>query len=391
MGIRQTFILSLKSIIQNKMRSFLTMLGMIIGVAAVIALISLVQSFQDEMNASFDSMGANQIMVSVQQNGNKLVTEDEMFQLAEDNSDLVVGVSPTVSVSSRPKYETEQLYRTSVTGVAETYYKLKELELADGRFLQYSDVLSGHNNCVVGSFIVSELFDGENPIGEKIKIGNHNFTIVGVLTEESDSEEGSSDDCVYIPYTVATVMNGTRDVNSYYFAAVDQDRVEQAKEAFEDYLYEYYQDDDYYTVTTLTQILDAINSVMNMMSSLLGGIAGISLLVAGIGIMNIMLVSVTERVKEIGIRKSMGARKRDIMSQFVIEAAATSTIGGVIGIILGDIATRQLGKLFGMNAASSLESIILSFGISVAIGVIFGYLPANKAAKLNPIDALRSE
>lgn len=391
MGISQAFILSIRSIFQNKMRSFLTMLGMIIGVAAVIALISLVQSFQDEMMRSFDEMGTNQIIVSVQQNGNKLPEPEEMFELAEENSDLFLGVSPTVSSAAQAKVGTETTSRTSVTGVAETYFELKKLELVDGRFLQYADILNGHHNCVVGSFIVSELFDGENPIGKQLKLNGNTFTIVGVLTEEADSEEGSGDDCIYIPYTVASVMNYSRDVNNYYFAAPDQETVESAKEVLEDYLYDYYQDEDYYTITTLTQMLEQINTLMGTMSAMLGGIAGISLLVAGIGIMNIMLVSVTERTKEIGIRKSMGARKKDIMRQFVIEAGATSTIGGVIGIILGDVATRQFGKLIDLEAAASVNAILLAFGISVAIGVIFGYLPANKAAKLNPIDALRSE
>lgn len=391
MGISQAFLLSLRSIVQNKMRSFLTMLGMIIGVAAVIALISLVQSFQNEMTSSFDEMGTNQVIVSVQQNGNKLVQPEEMFEIAEEHSDLLLGVSPTVTTSAQPKRGTETTSRTSITGVAETYFDLKSLELVDGRFLQYTDILNSHHNCVVGSFIVSELFDGENPIGEKIKLNDVTFTIVGVLTEEADSEEGSSDDCIYIPYTIASVMNLSRDVNSYYFAAVNQEAVESAKAVLEDYFYEYYQDEDYYTVTTLTQLLETINTLMGTMSAMLGGIAGISLLVAGIGIMNIMLVSVTERTREIGIRKSMGARKKDIMRQFVMEAGATSTIGGVIGIILGDLATRQIGKLIDLEAAASMNAILLAFGISVAIGVIFGYLPANKAAKLNPIDALRSD
>ena len=217
------------------------------------------------------------------------------------------------------------------------------------------------------------------------------FTVVGVLTEESDSEEGSSDDCIYIPYPVAATMNYSRDVTNYYFVATDQDTVETAKAMLETYFYDYYQDEDAYNITTLTQMLEMINTLMGTMSAMLGGIAGISLLVAGIGIMNIMLVSVTERTREIGIRKSMGARKKDIMRQFVMEAGATSTIGGVVGILLGAEATRLIGKLIDLDAAASMNAVILAFGISVAIGVVFGYLPANKAAKLNPIDALRSE
>ncbi|MGN0243982.1 MAG: ABC transporter permease [Lachnospiraceae bacterium] len=391
MSILQAFKLAVTSIFQNKMRSFLTMLGMIIGVGAVIALISVVQGFSDEMMATFEELGTNQVVVRVMENGNKIVTEDDMFEFAEENSEYFLGVSPTVSVSAQVKVDTDTVTTTSITGVAENYAELKDLELSSGRFLQYADVLKRHRYCVVGSYIVSELFDGQNPIGERIKLNQYYYEIVGVLKEESDSEEGSSDDAIYIPYTTACDQNQNRTINSYYMSAVDTDTVEDAKTVIEDFLYSYYVDEDYYRVTTLVSMLDQIDQIMGMMSTMLGGIAGISLLVAGIGIMNIMLVSVSERTREIGIRKSMGARKKDIMRQFVLEAGATSSIGGVLGIILGCILTRFIGNVIGMNANATMSSILMSFGISVAIGVIFGYMPANKAANLNPIDALRSE
>jgi putative ABC transport system permease protein len=186
-------------------------------------------------------------------------------------------------------------------------------------------------------------------------------------------------------------LSKSSDISSYTFAVIDTDSVEAAEELLDNYLYDIMKNEELYNITSMTELLDAINSMTNMLSAVLGGIAGISLLVAGIGIMNIMLVSVVERTKEIGIRKSLGAKKRDIMSQFVIEAIAISTTGGIIGIIIGSVATKTLGSAFGIEAAPTTGAILLAFFVSAGIGVAFGYMPANKAAKLNPIDALRSE
>jgi putative ABC transport system permease protein len=186
-------------------------------------------------------------------------------------------------------------------------------------------------------------------------------------------------------------MSGSANISAYTFATADASYVDQGKILLDDYLYSIMKNEDLYNISTMAELLDMVNEMTGMLSSILGGIAGISLLVAGIGIMNIMLVSVVERTKEIGIRKSLGAKKRDILWQFVIEAATISTIGGVIGILLGYAATRTLGNAFGLEAAPTVGSIIMAFGVSAAIGIGFGYMPANKAAKLNPIDALRSE
>ena len=238
---------------------------------------------------------------------------------------------------------------------------------------------------------MDELFDGTVDIGDTIRIGGQVFTIVGIQKEEADSEENSTDDNIYIPYSNAVRLAGSADISSYIFAANDTDHIDESEARLDNVLYEIMKDEDLYNITSMTELLDAISSMTTMLSSILGGIAGISLLVAGIGIMNIMLVSVIERTKEIGIRKSLGAKKRDISGQFVIEAVLISCLGGMIGIVIGSVATIMLGNAFGLEAVPTLNSILLSFGVSAAIGIGFGFMPANKAASLNPIDALRSE
>ena len=194
-----------------------------------------------------------------------------------------------------------------------------------------------------------------------------------------------------MPYSCAAKMTRNANISSYTFATADMNHTDEAKTAIDDFLMEIFKDEDLYRITAMSELLDSLNSMIAMMSMLLGGIAGISLLVAGVGVMNIMLVSVTERTREIGIRKALGAKKRTIMQQFVIEAAVTSSIGGVIGIVIGSVATTVIGTAMGMNATPTPSAVAVSFSVSVGIGLLFGYMPANRAANLNPIDALRSE
>jgi putative ABC transport system permease protein len=278
-----------------------------------------------------------------------------------------------------------------VTGVGEDYFSLNGKDLAWGRSVTYADIKNRSNICVLGTYLVDELYAGIINAGDTIRIDGQIFTIVGVIEEQADSMEGSSDDGIYIPYSVACRLAKNANISSYTFIAKDSDHVDAAETALDNYLYGIMKDEDLYSIMNMAALLDIINQMTSMMSGVLGGIAGISLLVAGIGIMNIMLVSVVERTKEIGIRKSLGAKRRDIMWQFVIEAASISMLGGLIGILIGSLATTTLGSLFGIEAAPTSSSILLAFCVSAAIGIGFGYAPANKAARLNPIDALRSE
>lgn len=392
----KSFHLALKSILANKMRSFLTMLGIIIGVAAVIILVGLVNGQMSFMRDSFADMGTNQVTVRLTNLSTRSVSADDMYEFYDDNSQYFDKMSPNVSVSATVKSGSESMTSTTVTGVSEEYLDLIGQELEAGRFLQYSDIASRQKVCVIGYYLADELYGGAaNAVGGTIKINGESYQIVGTVerqTSESDAvTEGGSDDFLYMPYTTGVKLARNGTINNYTFTVIDTDQTELVKQAFEDFLYPIFQNEDLYTVTAMSEMLDSLDSMISMMSMLLGGIAGISLLVAGVGVMNIMLVSVTERTREIGIRKSLGAKKRTIMQQFVIEAALTSTIGGVIGIILGCILTTVIGNLMGMNAVPTMGSIVLSFSVSVGIGLIFGYCPASRAASLNPIEALRSD
>jgi ABC-type antimicrobial peptide transport system, permease component len=389
MSLSQAFKLAMRSIVGSKMRSFLTMLGMIIGVGSVIAIAGLGAGVSDYMVQKLSDMGTNLLTVSITSTDTRKVSVDKMYQFAKDNSSLITDVSPMVTSKYTIKHGDDSLDAT-VYGVSEGYFNMKNYKVSLGRFLQYMDISARKNVCVVGSYIVNELYDGTVHIGDEIKINGKLYTIVGVQEELADSEENSTDDVVYIPYTNASRMSNAV-ISSYSIAAKDTDSVESVKTILDTYLYSIMKDEDLYNINTMTEMLDTINSMVSTFSLVLSGIAAISLVVAGIGIMNIMLVSVVERTKEIGIRKSLGAKKKDILRQFVIEAAVISTIGGCIGIFIGAFGTTELGNQFGVSATPPLNSILLAFGISMAIGVGFGYLPANKAAKLNPIDALRSD
>ena len=389
----QSFKLAMKSIWSNKMRSFLTMLGIIIGVASVIILVSLVNAYMSYMTDSFSSMGTNQITVNMINLSSRSVSDEEMYEFYSEQGEVFDEISPMVSISGAIKHGNDSMTSTSITGVSEAYLSIKGWELQYGRNLQYGDMTGRHKVCVIGTYVADELYgSAENAYGETLKINGYAFTIVGVAAQQEDEmEEGGTDDFVWMPYTRAVKMARNSNINNYVFTVSDLSQATAAKSQIESFLYERFKDEDLYTVTAMSEMLDELNSMIAMVSAGLGGIAGISLLVAGVGVMNIMLVSVTERTREIGIRKALGARKRVIMQQFVIEAAVTSSLGGILGIILGSVVTSAVGKLAGLSASPTPAAVLVSFGVSVGIGLLFGYMPANRAAGLNPIDALRSD
>lgn len=394
MNAFQCFILALKSLATSKIRALLTMLGMIIGVAAVIIIMSLGNGVTNEVSDAFDSIGTNTITVNIMGRGSsRTISDDEMYEMASENSDSIKAISPTVNVSSNVRIGAES-YSPAMTGVGEDYLTVKSLEMAEGRFINYIDIKENKMVCVVGAYYNSaEAFDGE-ALGSMLKINGYNFTVVGVMKNQSDAweDDGSSDNMVLVPYsTAAKLLSRTSQITSYTVLAQNEDTVSAAKLAIENVLYKKFSDENAYVVISMAEKLEEVTGVMDTMVIALALIAGISLLVAGIGIMNIMLVSVAERTREIGIRKALGAKPGHIKLQFVIEAGTTSTIGGVIGIVLGIVFARILGNAVGMDCTPTISSIATSFGVSVMIGVVFGFLPANKAATLNPIDALRND
>lgn len=392
----QSFKMALRSIWGNKMRSFLTMLGIIIGVGAVIILVSIVNGYMSYMIESFTSMGVNRITVSYVAMPSRSIDVDEFYDFYMENSDLYQQMTPTVSVSATVKHGLDTMDSTSVGGYGEEYLDIMGYGIGAGRSLLYSDMASRQKVAFIGDYVAEELYgSAENAVGETIKINGDAYTVIGVAerqTEDTaDFDDGCTDDFVWIPYSRAVKLSRNANITSYIFTSWDTDNTDACTEALESFLYDHLLNENLYTVTAMSSLLDSLNEQIGMMSMMLGGIAGISLLVAGVGVMNIMLVSVTERTREIGIRKALGAKRRVILQQFIIEAAVTSTIGGVIGIIFGALCSTGIGSLIGIEAPPTVGAVIVSFSVSVGIGLIFGFMPASRASKLSPIDALRSD
>lgn len=393
MNFTKTIGLAFSSIMTNKLRSFLTMLGIIIGVAAVIILVSLMDGITGQISNAFESFGMNNITVSITSRGStRFVEPDDLYELIDENPDLFAYCSPKITTSANIKSPNDSSNSyASVTGIDETYDEIDGLVTEQGRFLQYVDIDKSLKVCVIGTYYEKEYYGKGKAIDKTIKINGEPYTIIGVLEESAGSEENSSDQCIYIPYTNASKLSRNTSIGTYVVSMKDANTMDQSKAVLEAKLTEILGSSDYYNLIATREILDEMNKIMDTLKGSLILIAGISLLVGGIGIMNIMLVSVTERTKEIGIRKSLGAKKRHIKQQFVVEAGTISGIGGVIGILLGGIVAYAIGVLMNITVIPSVAAITVAFSVSVGIGVIFGFLPAKNAANLNPIDALRFE
>ena len=389
--IYETFREAIQNIWSNKFRTLLTMLGIIIGVMAVMVIVGLGNGMTTSIQNEFADMGTNLLTVQIMGYGSRSVKVKDFYELVEKNSDVLSG---TVKVGT----DDDSYSSTSVKGVSEVYLNMGGYTIAQGRPLNYVDMDANKKVCMVGDYISRVGYSG-NAIGQSIKIGREWYTIVGVLEAKIDdpsNQEGSSDDCIFVPYTTAMRVSGISTASSYAVLVSDEKNISKGKAIIENGLQELLHSDSGYMVISLSEMLDMMTSMVNMVVTVLTAIAAISLLVGGIGIMNIMMVSVTERTREIGIRKALGAKERTILSLFVVEAGTTSALGGIIGIGLGytvsALATKVLAVIMTdmpITVTPTAGSIAVAFGISVGIGVLFGYLPAKRAARLNPIEALR--
>ena len=398
--IYETFREAIQNIWSNKFRTLLTMLGIIIGVMAVMVIVGLGNGMTTSIQDEFADMGTNLLTVQIMGYGSRSVKVKDFYELVEKNSDVLGAVSPSISMSGTVKVgaDDDSYSNTSVKGVSEVYLNMGGYTITQGRPLNYVDMDANKKVCMVGDYI-SRVGYGGNAIGQSIKIGREWYTIVGVLEAEIDDpsdQEGSSDDCIFVPYTTAMRVSGISTASSYAVLVSDEENISKGKAIIENGLQELLHSDSGYMVISLSEMLDMMTSMVNMVVTVLTAIAAISLLVGGIGIMNIMMVSVTERTREIGIRKALGAKERTILSLFVVEAGTTSALGGIIGIGLGYIVSTVATKVLAVimtdmpiTVTPTAGSIAVAFGISVGIGVLFGYLPAKRAARLNPIEALR--
>jgi putative ABC transport system permease protein len=392
MGFFQAYKMAIKSIRSNKVRSFLTMLGVIIGVSSVIAAVGFAQGSTKSITDTISSMGTNLIQVNIMgRNSNRNVTYSQIKEFSEENSGDIAAVAPQSNSSATVKYGTNTR-DTSVLGTSPDYQIIRSVGVQSGRFLIQNDLDNMQKVAVVGTAVVNDIFEGKDPLGEKIKINGQLFTVVGVLEEKDGGQDEGSDDIVIIPVSVSQRLFRSGTIRNFAIQATSPDTVESAMEKLEEFLTKTYKSSDAFRVFNQAEMLENLNSMTGTMTAVLAGIAAISLIVGGIGIMNIMLVSVTERTREIGIRKAIGAKRKNILVQFLIEAIILTGFGGVMGVAIGiSIIHFIIGGFELVPEVYSIPWILLSFGISLGVGVTFGLFPAYKAASLNPIEALRSE
>ena len=389
--------MSVSNILGNRMRSFLTMLGIIIGVAAIIALMTIVQGARDTMTAQFDSMGLGTLRVTVSGTALKQgLTDSELNQVLA--CEHVAGISPSLSSTVTAVRGENWSDSISLRGNDAAYFQKNPDLLKRGRAINAIDVEQELRVCLVDGGTAETLFFGEDPIGKTLYLGGREFIVVGMIDEDEDASlfsqillGGETDSAVYVPYSSAKKLMGTSTVSTFEVYLTDSEKTDAAIEEMEavlDGIFNY--KEDAYSVINMESMTDAMELMTSMMMSLLVGIASIALVVGGIGIMNMMLVTVTERTTEIGLRKALGAEPGQIQMQFLIEAIILSLLGGMIGVILGLTVSFAICMNTDITFALNTFAIGLGVGFSAAVGIIFGWAPARKASNLNPIDALRS-
>ena len=396
--------IAFKSILKNRMRSLLTSLGIIIGVSAVIVMVAIGEGSQEKIEEQIRNIGANMIIIfpgSMQRGGvsqgsgsfNRLTIEDA--EKLANEATLSTAVSPVV-MSGGQVVGGSGNWSTGIFGVSVDYLTIRAWPIEHGEFFTERDIRARSKVAVLGKDVADNLFPDQNPVGEKIRIRNTPFKVIGVLSEKGQGPRGSEDDVILCPSTtVLHRMKGGRYINMMFASARSTEELPEAQEELRALLREAHRlepgEDDDFRIRNQAEITEAATETSRMLTILLGAIAGVSLVVGGIGIMNIMLVSVTERTREIGIRLAVGARSSDVLAQFLMEAVALSLVGGMMGILLAIFSTSALTAFVGVATVVNPTVVFLAFGFSGVVGVFFGFYPARKAAALNPIDALRYE
>lgn len=401
---KESFLMAWASLIANKMRSILTMLGIIIGVAAVIALVSIGNGVKQDIQNSISSLGSNLLMVmpgaprtpGVRPSQGSMKSLKVSDYQAISKLDGVKAASPYTANSYVTIYQSKN-WTTTVSGVSSNFQDVNNWTMAEGRFISSKNVENRERVAVVGQTVVKNLFAGEDPVGKEIRVKNIPFRVIGVLNSKGNGTMGNDqDDTIFIPYTTAMErVEGVDYLRMVYVVANDDNGIDRLQSDIENLLRVRHSIKDTnlddFNIQNMKSIMETMEQTTGTLTLFLGAVAAISLVVGGIGIMNIMLVSVTERTREIGIRKALGATYFVIVTQFLIEAVVISLMGGLIGIALGIGASKLIGLASGMSTVISVSTIVLSFAFSMAIGLVFGIYPARKAAKLNPIDALHYE
>ena len=401
---KESFLMAWASLIATKMRSILTMLGIIIGVAAVIALVSIGNGVKQDIQNSISSLGSNLLMVmpgaprtpGVRPSQGSMKSLKVSDYQAISKLDGVKAASPYTANSYVTIYQSKN-WTTTVSGVSSNFQDVNNWTMAEGRFISSKNVENRERVAVVGQTVVKNLFAGEDPVGKEIRVKNIPFRVIGVLNSKGNGTMGNDqDDTIFIPYTTAMErVEGVDYLRMVYVVANDDNGIDRLQSDIENLLRVRHgikdTNLDDFNIQNMKSIMETMEQTTGTLTLFLGAVAAISLVVGGIGIMNIMLVSVTERTREIGIRKALGATYFVIVTQFLIEAVVISLMGGLIGIALGIGASKLIGLASGMSTVISVPTIVLSFAFSMAIGLVFGIYPARKAAKLNPIDALHYE
>jgi putative ABC transport system permease protein len=391
MKLNRLLKMSLSSVYNNKIRSFLTMLGIIIGISSVIVLVGMGEGTKEKVASQIEQLGTNLITVNLTGSRNTSLTTQDIDVLKTKPG--IGDIAPALTSGNVNIKGGDNTATTSMTATTPNYSQIRKVDVSSGRFLNQSDIDNRFKVAVVGVDVANELYNTTDVVGNTINVNGEDFSIIGVLQQQGGgSSAGSNDDTIILPISTAERLLKNTNIRTFFVEATDQNSMDTAMGYLQLFLNNKFNNDTKsYRIFNQTSLLDTANQTNDSMTTMLSGVAAISLIVGGIGIMNIMLVSVIERTKEIGIRKAIGAKRKTILSQFLIEATFISGFGGAMGILFGYLGSYIMQTVFRTSVAVSNNVVLGSFLFSLAIGIVFGMYPANKASKLNPIEALRFE